>query len=268
MCTLFLALAPRPDLSLLLLSNRDEFHARPTEPAHWWPDQPELLAGRDGLQGGLWLGVNRRGRLAALTNVREGLAPAPAGAPSRGRLGLDCLTRGEGLHPLLDRLAEEAPVYPGFNLLLGEGDGFYWVSNRLPGASTGHSICHRLQPGLHGLSNGTLNEPWPKVRRGRAALKALLEQPALPDPDRLLDLLMDESGAPDAELPDTGVGLDHERRLAPLFIRGREYGTRSSTLLLAFPDGRWHWAGREWGPDGAFVAQQQFQFQATRETRA
>jgi uncharacterized protein with NRDE domain len=36
---------------------------------------------------------------------------------------------------------------------------------------------------------------------------------------------------PDEALPDTGVGLELERLLAPVFVRGSaHYGTRASTL--------------------------------------
>lgn len=265
MCTLLMALDARPDLSLLVLSNRDEAHARPTEPMHAWPDPHGLIAGRDGERGGLWLGVDHRGRLAALTNVREGLAAPDPRAPSRGRLGLEFLGSPRGLHHSLDRLAECAGDYPGFNLLLGTARAVYWVSNRLPGLASGPSICRRLSPGLHGLSNGTLDEPWPKVRHGLRALQDLLARPGLPGETDLLDLLLDDRPAPDGELPDTGVGLDHERRLSPLFIRGESYGTRASTLLLRFPDGRWSCTERRWGPGGRFEGESRFGFDEIRD---
>ncbi len=52
MCILFLALDQHPDYPLILCANRDEFHHRPTAPAHFWPPQQQLLAGKD-LQAGV-----------------------------------------------------------------------------------------------------------------------------------------------------------------------------------------------------------------------
>lgn len=261
MCTLFLALEARPDFSLVLLSNRDEFHARASLPLHGWPDTPGLLAGKDAERGGIWLGVNRSGHLAALTNVREGLHAPPPHLPSRGRLGLEFLAREVGVHTYLDRLAESAGSYPGFNLLLGSAGAVYWVSNRLPiPGSAGSSICRKLEPGLHGLSNGMLNEPWPKVVAGRLRLKDLLAQPDEPSEEQLLDLMCDTSPAADTDLPDTGVGLEKERELSPLFIKGPVYGTRTTTLLLRRPSGAWVMHERTWGPDGEPRGRQRFEF--------
>ncbi|MCB9472545.1 MAG: NRDE family protein [Candidatus Delongbacteria bacterium] len=270
MCTIFLATDPHPDWSLLLLGNRDEFHARPSQDCGWWPDTPGLLAGRDLQRGGIWLGVTRRGRWCATTNVRRPSAhEPPANAPSRGKLGLEFLARSQRLHDWLDRLAESAGSFPGYNLLLGEGASGYWVSNRLPLVSAaGQSICRRLDPGIHGLSNGTLNEDWPKVREGRLRLKQLLLQQARPEEDALLDLLLDQRTWPDAQLPDTGVGPELERRLSALFIRGREYGTRASTLLIREHSGRWILRERRWAPEGVPAGDSRFEFmEESQETR-
>lgn len=223
MCLILVAWRVREDFPLIVAANRDEFHDRPTAPADFWEERPGLLAGRDLKAGGTWLGVTRRGRWAALTNYRDPSAFRPA-APSRGRLVLDYLA-GRATPPgYLRRIAAAADGYNGFNLLAGDRRSLCWFSNRGGGGV--------LAPGLYGLSNGLLDAPWPKVARGKEGLAALLVQPPAPSPEALLALLADRSLPPDGELPVTGVGLERERVLAPLFIAAPGYGTRSSTVLM------------------------------------
>jgi uncharacterized protein with NRDE domain len=220
MCLIVLAWQAHPDFPLVLAANRDEFHHRATAPARFWPEAPELLAGRDLVAGGTWLGVTRSGRFAALTNYRE--PGAPRGECSRGLL-VSSFLQGDA-EPMTHAQAvmAEADRYSGFNLLLGEGGELVVLSNRgMP--------PRRLAPGVHALSNHLLDTPWPKVEKAHAGLAA---QQAAPDVDSLLRLLADADPAPDEYLPDTGVGLEMERMLSPLFIRSPRYGTRASTVLL------------------------------------
>ncbi len=228
MCTLLLAWQVDPTRPLIVAANRDEFRARPTAAARFWPEAPQLLAGRDLQAGGTWLGVTREGRFAALTNVREpGVAPLP-GAPSRGRLVVEFL-RGT-MAPGAYLAGLDAGAYAGFNLVVGDMDTLWHLSNRSGGPRP-------LPPGVHGVSNAGLGTPWPKVRRGRERLGELVSAGAA-TPEALLGLLADEVVAGDAELPDTGVGLELERLLSSLFIAGPGYGTCSSTALVCHSDGR------------------------------
>lgn len=228
MCTLLLAWQVDPARPLIVAANRDEFRARPTAPARFWPEAPQLLAGRDLQAGGTWLGVTRQGRFAALTNVREpGVLPAP-GAPSRGRLVVDFLCGR--LAPAVYLAGLDAEAYAGFNLVVGEGEALWYLSNRA-------GEPRPVPPGVHDVSNAGLDTPWPKVQRGRARLGELVGT-GTASPEALLDLLADERVAPDAELPDTGVGLEMERLLSPLFLAGPVYGTCSSTALVFHADGR------------------------------
>ncbi|MEM6784556.1 MAG: NRDE family protein [Bacteroidota bacterium] len=218
---------------LTLASNRDEFYARPTSPAHFWREQdhPEVLAGRDERGGGTWMGVTRSGRWAALTNVREPDRHVDD-APSRGALVADFL-RGEATpQAYAHHIAERGARYNGFNLLLGHVDQdkatLWYVSNRI-------DPPRRLGRGRYGLSNATLDTPWPKVVRGKAHLARVLDLQRAPRDaavaDALLAALADGTRAPDAALPDTGVGRDWERRLSPIHIASAAYGTRASTVL-------------------------------------
>ena len=239
MCVLFFAWRAHPPYRLVLASNRDEFHDRQASAAHFWEDQPELIAGRDLEAGGTWLGATRSGRFCVLTNVRD-LRALRANAPSRGGIVRDFLLSDAAPEAFLRDL--DATPYNPFNLLASDGEtlGFLHSQDGAP---------RLLPPGLYGLSNGALDEPWPKVVRGRAGFEALLEGEKTIDHEVLVRLMRDTSGAPDEELPDTGVGLARERQLAPLFIADAEYGTRATTVLTLTDDGG-QLTERTYGPGG------------------
>lgn len=218
--------APRP---LRVAANRDEFRARPADPADWWPEG--LLAGRDREAGGTWLGVTRAGRFAALTNYRDP-GTRRAGLRSRGALPVAFLLDTAGPRAFLEGLRRSRADDEGFNLLVGTPDELWWYGN-VP------DRLEPLTPGVHALSNADLDTPWPKV-------KTLAERLRAADDDAsLLEALTDRRGASDGELPDTGVGLELERSLSAAFIDLPAYGTRCSTLLHCGPEGgrlgEWTW---------------------------
>lgn len=221
MCLIVVAWRCRADLPLVVAANRDEWRDRPAERAHWWPDHPDLLAGRDLKAGGTWMGVTRGGRFAAVTNFRDP-SDRRSTARSRGGLVTEFLLGSDSAPRFLASLAGREREYNGFNLIVGDGATLWYFGSREGGARP-------ITPGVHGLSNHVLDEPWPKVTRGRQAMERALADEA-PTP-ALFELLGDARGVPDAELPDTGVGLDWERRLAASLITGVEYGTRASTVL-------------------------------------
>lgn len=223
MCLILFSYRHHPDYPLILAANRDEFHARPTAPLDFWTDDPAILAGRDLKGGGTWMGISRSGRFAALTNYRDPASLRPDAA-SRGRLAADFLKGGAPARPYLERLQRTASGYNGFNLLVMDAAGLYHYSNRGVGVSP-------VKPGIHGLGNALLDTPWPKVERGKAALEKALSG-GEPDPESLLNLLQDQTRAPDPQLPDTGVGLDRERMLSPMFIDSDGYGTRTSSVVI------------------------------------
>ena len=243
MCLIAFAWRAHPAYRLVVAANRDEFYARPTVPAGWWPDAPDLLAGRD-LQGrGTWMGVTRGGRFAAVTNFRDPSFAQRADAPSRGALVADFLRGAEGAEAYAEALAARAGEYNGFNLLVGDDDGLFYLSNRAPGV-------RRLEPGIYGLSNHLLDTPWPKVVRARRAMADALAAAGSADgwDSGLWEMLGDRVVAADDDLPDTGVGATFERMLSPPFIRSDAYGTRASTVLTVSADGEVHLAERSIRP--------------------
>lgn len=229
MCLILLAHEAHPRYRLIVAANRDEFYERPTAPAAWWDDAPEVLAGRDLRGGGTWMGITRAGRWAAVTNYRE-TAPPPPAAPSRGGLVGGFLRGDEDPETYLHSLLPGAAEYAGFNLLAGDGERLSYLSNRGGGVRT-------LEPGTYGLSNALLDTPWPKVERGKAMLREVVDAGGEPEVEALLRVLADADPAPPHLLPDTGVGPERERMLSSLFITGPEYGTRASTVLLVGRDG-------------------------------
>ncbi len=222
MCLIVFAWKLVPGCPLVLAANRDEFFVRPTQPAGWWEDQPNVYAGRDLQAGGTWLGINRDGRFAALTNIRNGRA-AKLDKRSRGQLVAEYLSDGADPRSYLDHVRETADDYNGFNLICGDADTLYWISN------DSETSFRSLEPGIYGLSNGSLDTPWPKVVRAKAQFASLLCQGA-PD-NAYFEMLADTVRPADVRLPDTGVSLEWERLLSPICIESPDYGTRASTLL-------------------------------------
>lgn len=224
----------------MLAANRDEFHDRPSAPAAFWDDAPHVFGGRDLRSGGSWLAVSARGRLAAVTNVRRMIPPIPQ-APTRGALVADFVRGDASAAAFAQSLHAHADRYSGFNLLLFDGTELLYVDNH-PAFEMA-----RVAPGVHVVSNDQLDTPWPKSLR----LKAVLERTSEPAP--LFEALADRRPAPDAELPDTGVGLQLERMLSPPFIVSPGYGTRCSTYVrvgdgaIEFEERRFDAAGRQTG---------------------
>lgn len=246
MCLIAVGWRLRTDYPLMLAANRDEFYARPTAPAAFWTDHPEVLAGRDLQQGGTWLGLTRSGRIAAVTNFRDGRR-ARLGERSRGWLVRDYLLSELEPSGFLSQVRAAADQYDGFNLLAGTPQGLFHYSNR-------STEVTELPPGAHGISNHLLNTPWPKVERARLELAALADTPADQLAEALFELLADTALPPDEALPDTGIGLDRERVLSTALIRTPDYGTRSSTMLLVDREGRARFEERSFAPDGSTLA--------------
>jgi len=230
MCLLVLAWKSHPRYRLIVAANRDEFHDRPTAPLGWWPDDSRILAGRDLLGSGTWLGAARSGRFGVVTNFRELERPA-AGAPSRGDLVRRFLSRATSPQEYFDDLRNRAPAYAGFNLLLGGPRSLYYYSNR-DGLE-----ARPLGRGIYGLSNHWLDSPWPKLLRTRERLSELIAADAV-EPESLFALLADRLPADRDETPDTGLPPEWERVLSAPFVVHERYGTRCSSVLLVEQDGR------------------------------
>lgn len=247
MCLIAWNWQPDSATPLLLLANRDEFYARAAKPLHWWSDG-QVLAGQDLQAGGTWLGVDRRGRLAALTNYR--LPVKDLGSkPSRGALVADFLQADRSAQDYLAGLLQEVDAYNPFNLLVFDG-------KQLLGLESRHRRVLHLPAGMGAVSNADFDTPWPKLER----LKSTLQKQCLAgrtDPADLLPLLQDSAWAADADLPQTGVPLELERILSATFVASDHYGTRASSIVSLGATGA-VFLEQGYGPHGQPGPRQQF----------
>ncbi|MFV8818666.1 NRDE family protein [Haliea sp. E17] len=227
MCLILFSWRQRADIPLLLAANRDEFHARPSRAAGFWPEHPEVLAGRDLQAGGTWLGLTRGGRFAAITNFRDPSRTRPA-PRTRGELTLNFLLSGQSAAAYISDIRRHEADYAGFNLLLGDGQALWYYSNTGGGAQ-------QLAPGTYGLSNALLDTPWPKVELGRAAFAPVPS--TSPSHEQLAAALADRSIASEAGLALQGLEGEMERGLSAQFIVDPVYGTRATTTLWLGADG-------------------------------
>ena len=243
MCLVLVAYRIHPRYPLVLAANRDEFHARPALPMHWWNDGARMLAGRDLQAGGGWLGFDASGRMALVTNYRDLSLPRPTGT-SRGSLIGEFLGGNQGASEFVRATAARAGQFSGFNLLAMDHTGMgYVTSHPKPEA-------RMLLPGVYGLSNRQLDTPWPKLLRTRERFEQELAGDH-PRPEALMRVFSDRTIAGDDALPDTGIGLEWERLLSAPFIVSDEYGTRCSTVVLIDRDGQVSVEERSHAGDGA-----------------
>ncbi|WP_174730313.1 NRDE family protein [Mesobacillus harenae] len=225
MCLVLFAYKLHPEYKLIVAANRDEFYGRPTAPAHFWQDQPEILAGRDLNKMGTWLGVTTTGRFSALTNYRDPNEKSE-GKRSRGELVADFLRGEQTPFQYMESVAADRDRYPGYNLLAGDNQDLYYYSNI-------QNQITKVEPGIYGLSNHFLNTEWPKVEQGRKGLSEIVKGTEDEMTEKIFSLLQVTDPVPDENLPQTGVSLEWERILSPMFIRANGYGTRSSAVLMA-----------------------------------
>lgn len=254
MCILFIAVQKHPKFPLIIAANRDEFHPRPTLASHFWDDSPHLLGGRDLTAGGTWMGVTRNGRISALTNIRNP-SRNNEDAKTRGELVTQFLNKDISLDAYASILESSVDDYNGYNLLYG---------SLLPlkmSVFNNHTLRHQqLSTGYYGLSNASLDKPWPKIERGKQALADYCESHNEIDTRILFRLLGDNTQADDQDLPETGVPYEWEKQLSSIFIHGEGYGTRSSTVLTVDNNNHVEWIEHSFNANGDMIDEQTFGF--------
>lgn len=250
MCLILLAIQQHPEWPLILIANRDEFYARPSEQAMFWQENSDLLAGRDLQAGGTWLGIRKKHlRFAALTNYRNPLLNMKEGASTRGKIVRAYLENEKKTESFLEGLTNHLANYNAFNLICGHPDALFCFSSV-------KGTYEVIPPGIHGLSNHLLDTPWPKVRRGCFLLERVLQEKI--SEEKLLNILQDKQQPEDDNLPDTGIALEWERILAPIFIQSAGYGTRCSTLLQYHRKGEVFFTEVSWNEKGEKAGIRQF----------
>ena len=250
MCLILFAYKKHPSYKLILAANRDEFYARPTQAAAYWTEYPEILAGKDIEAGGTWMGINKvNGKICMLTNYRDP-ANIKASAPSRGLLVSNFLKEMADAPQYVGKLGS-GTEYNGFNMVLGDYENLWYYSNQFKGLK-------KLPAGVYGLSNHLLNTEWPKVIKGKQKLNAIMDTSSI-NYENLFEALYDNETALDHQLPDTGVGLEKERLLSPMFIKSPIYGSRCSTVLLIDNKNNFTFAERTYNTDTFEHADQVYQ---------
>ncbi len=254
MCLILVAYRAHRDYPVILAANRDEFFARESLPAAAWSESPGIIGGRDLEKGGSWLAVSAKGRLATVTNFRDG-AHNRTGIRSRGLLVSDFMLSDLDPVEFLGQVHATRDCYDGFNLLVAADSGLFHYANV-------SGVVTAVAPGIHGLSNHLLDTPWPKVERGKAALQRLVGKPREALMDGLFGALAETGPPPDDALPRTGVSLEWERVLATTFISTPAYGTRASTVVLIDRSGASTLVERNLAPGGIPAETRRFELAA------
>ena len=254
MCLVVIGWQQHPVYPLIVAGNRDEFHARPTQDAHWWPDHPDIVGGRDLQAAGTWLALHRNGRFATVTNFRDAEPPS-AKFRSRGHLVSDFLKSTET--PLDYLHSIDGAAYGGFNLLVGDGETLAWLSNR-------DGPPKVLGPGIYGLSNALLDSPWHKVLRSKAALRQLIDENRV-NTTALMRLLGDRDKAPASEIDDEHRSFATAHAISAPFIVLPDYGTRSSSVVLRDASGAWQFRERAFDATGATTGDSTFAIAPARQ---
>ncbi|KAI4536558.1 hypothetical protein MG293_013950 [Ovis ammon polii] len=248
MCIVFFKFDPRPASKnayrLILAANRDEFYHRPARAADFWGSNNEVLSGLDmeeGKEGGTWLGISTRGKLAALTNYLQ--PRLNHDARGRGELVAQFLTSDMDSLSYLKKVSAEGHLYNGFNLIAGDlsaekGDVICYYGNR------GEREPAVLAPGTYGLSNALLETPWRKLCFGKQLFLEAVERGRELPREALVAQLLDVLSNDEAQLPDPAIeaqGREYVRpilsKYAAVCVRCPDYGTRTNTVILVDADG-------------------------------
>ncbi len=258
MCLISMQLSQHTLYKLVLVANRDEQYDRPSLPAHFWPDHPDLLAGKDLSEHGTWLGITKQGRIAAVTNSYLTTTQESDKKMSRGNLVMDYLTGGTGPEDYLNQVRQQRTDYNGFNLIVGSRDSLHHYNNILNEISF-------IPTGNHAVSNATLDTPWPKVTRTKAAMAELASSSPL-DEEAIFRIMADRTPPPDDQLPDLPLDLPILRAVSANFIQTERYGTRSTTLILIDHSDQVTFVERSYLPDGT-SSDVRFSFQLLAEEK-
>jgi len=222
MCLIVFALNQHKNYKLIFAANRDEFYNRPSSPAKFWDEYPNLLAGKDLKEGGAWMGITKQGTFAAITNYRN-LHNLKLNAPSRGNIVKDFLVNDYSMESFSEKLVTTGSSYNGFNLLYGNIDRLFYFSNH-------NNLDQKIEIGIHGLSNNLLDTPWFKVVKSKNEFEQAIKKNNF-STENIFKILSDTTLSPDNQLPETGLDYEREKIISSIFIKTEEYGTRCSTVV-------------------------------------
>jgi uncharacterized protein with NRDE domain len=249
MCLVAFSWKNHSEYPLIISANRDEFFDRPTEALHQWDSG--IIAGKDLRGGGTWMGIHPNGKWALLTNYRDFKRPQ-RGEISRGKLVQNFLEREESPKEYVQHIYKNKNRYEGFNLLVSDGEELFYLNNY-------EENFREIQPGIYGLSNGLINDPWPKVELAKAQLTHAISE-GISD-EKLLTILKSTETHPIEILPKTGAAEAMEIGLSAQLIRiPPNYGTVSASAMLRNNQGKTTITERIFNWDPTIFSDQQFNF--------
>ncbi len=242
MCTVVILRRPDAPWPVLIAANRDEMLDRPwSAPSRHWPDRAEVVAGRDDLAGGSWLGVNQTGVVAAILNRQGTLGPAP-GLRSRGELVLEALDHPDAAQAAKALADIDCKAYRPFNMVVADNRDAFWVRSLAGSGSCGLKV-EAIPAGLSIVTAHDINDPGSariRFHRPRFAT-ATLPDPGRGDWSSWEKLMASREHEPDAG-PHGALTIvtqdDDGRRMG--------YGTSSSSLLAIAAPGRRPGPGIAW----------------------
>lgn len=233
MCLVTFASHVHPNYPLILLANRDELYGRPSMPIHFWEDYPNIVGGRDIEQGGTWLGLNRTGQFATLTNHPFTDWNPYRPTQSRGHLVSRFLMQPTAPEAYLEILRATRRQYEGYHLIFGTSDQLFVYSN------VSDEVVE-FDAGIHGISNTYDDLSRHKEQRSVQLLQNYLKDAPETDLnlDELLTLFSDK--IPSDHLEDYPQQLDQDlaRSNSSIFIEGEQFGTVGTTALLMDKNGQ------------------------------
>ena len=259
MCVIFIALKQSSKFPFIIAANRDEYYERPTAPAAYWSDLPEIIAGRDERAGGTWLGVTESGRFAAITNHYDPTGGHDPKLKSRGDIVSSYLVTGNSLDEFSVDLDHNRNSYNGFGFVFGNFARLRYQNNR-------NDTVTDITEGVHGLSNHFLNTPWPRVEAGKRKLSHLLSSEDHVNAEQLFEILRDKNAANEysSSLDLSNFSRRNKPSELPIFIQLGDYGTRSSSVLLVDSEGTVTFEERTFHPSTSEVeSKRRFEFRIT-----
>lgn len=227
MCIITIAYKVNAEQPLLVVANRDEFYDRPAAQASYWQENQDVFGGRDLEKMGSWLAIHKNGRFAAVTNYRD-FTMRLDGDKSRGFIVNDFLLGDAESEAFLNDIKKEGSLYGPMNVIVYDGEKMLHYNNVT-------NIIQEMAPGIHAVSNATLNTPWPKLER----MKSLVSNAITQDKELLemLEIGQDTEKPVDERLPSTGISIEMERELSSIFVLREGYGTRCTTIVAQQADG-------------------------------
>ena len=221
MCTLAIYFQASEEFPLIVAANRDEFYDRPSAAPTTVSRSPWVVAGRDLVAGGTWLGVNAHGLAAGILNRRSDRRPDPS-LLSRGALCMDALRLPAVDEAVGSICTHSASDYNPFNLLVASPSAAVLVGNL-----SGTMRQTTLSPGLHVLTNLDLDDmECPRIAKSFGMFESTLRHVRCGDLEGVLADLR-------TILSDHSTPLDPRTQGPPnnLCVHLDHFGTRSSTIV-------------------------------------